>query len=183
MIQDSFSEAHGRRQRLDVSPFSKALQKSQEHNHDIQEMCYFGFDLDAVSNPRDHKTRLNSCHHSASEIVRDGIWIRDSHARNRVHAEWPNEPVIDDETREIQRCTRNFTMKIMDTEKCLKHTPRLARTATAKYLLAMMTYMHNKNTQDLDSYLKVNLFEGNLGLVGLDETMPEGILRCGKLPK
>lgn len=183
MIQDSFSEAHGRRERLDESPFSKALRPAQKRNHDIQEICYFGFNLDAVQNPLGHKTRLNSCHHSAMEIVRDGIWIRDSHSRNRVHSEWPEEVVIDDDVREIQRCARNYSMKMMDTEKCLKHTPRLARTATAKYLLAMMTYMHKKDTQDMKSYLMENLFEGSLGLEGLDETMPEGILRCGNLPK
>lgn len=171
MLQDSFSEAHGRRH-------------DRHQNHDIREVCYFGFDLDlqAFTDEKSFKKRLNSCHHSASEIVRDGIWIRDSHARNRVHTEWPVEKVIDDTPYEIQRCVRNFSMKVMDNEKCLKHTPRLARTATAKYLLVMMAYLQNSEKEEIGSYLKRTLFEGSLGLSGIDETMPNGVLRCGNLP-
>jgi hypothetical protein len=174
ILQDSFSEAHGKR-------------ASRKSNNDVTEMCYFGFDTDIIKHPVDHETRLNSCHHSVDEIIRDGLWLKDSKGIQRVKKEWPNEPVIEDSNSGVYTCLKNFTLKLTDNDTCMKHTPRLARTATAKYLLVMMEYMKVDNATvaqkgHLDNYLIDNFFEGSLGLKGLDETMPNGVMRCDQLP-
>ena len=174
MLQDSFSEAHGKR-------------KTRRSNHDLSEMCYFGFDDDIFRHPIDHEKRLNSCHHSIDEIVRDGLWLKDSKGINRVKNEWPDEPVVEDSYSGVYKCLKNFTLKLTDNNTCIKHTPRLARTATAKYLLVMINYgRFNDKTiaapDHLRNYLMDNFFEGSLGLKGLDETMSEGVMRCDNLP-
>jgi hypothetical protein len=175
MLQDSFSEAHGKR-------------KTRSENHDLLEICYFGFDTDILRHPRSHSKRLNSCHHSMDEMLRDGLWVKDSRGIQRVKREWPNEPVAEDSYQGIYTCLKNFTLKLTDNETCLKHTPRLGRTATAKYLLVMINYMKFDNVtvanqQHMKEYLIEHFFEGSLGLKGLDETMPDGVMRCDNLPE
>jgi hypothetical protein len=175
MLQDSFSEAHGKR-------------KARKNNHDLSEMCYFGFDTDIIENPTTHSTRLNSCHHSLDEIVRDGLWVKDYKGINRVKREWPDEPVVEESLSGVYTCMKNFTLKLTDNETCLKHTPRLARTATAKYLIVLINYMKFDDVtiskkDHLKNYLVENLFEGSLRLQGLDETMPDGVMRCNNLPE
>lgn len=171
MLQDSFSEAHGKR-------------GTRKENFNVKEMCYFGFDTDIFEHPRSHERRLNSCHHSVDEIVRDGLWLKDSKGINRVKKEWPGEPIIEDSYDGIYTCLKNFTKKLTNNTSCIKHTSRLARTATAKYLLVLINYnqtFDNEAVAEKDhmrTYLMENFFEGNLGLKGLDETMSEGVMRC-----
>lgn len=174
MLQDSFSEAHG-------------VRGTRKENFNVKEMCYFGFDTDIFEHPRSHETRLNSCHHSVDEIIRDGLWLKDSKGINRVKKEWPGEPIIEDSYDGIYTCLKNFTKKLTHTSSCIKHTPRLARTATAKYMLTLINYNQTTDNETaaqkdhLRNYLMEHFFEGNLGLKGLDETMSEGVMRCQSL--
>lgn len=126
-------------------------------------------------------------HHSIDEIVRDGLWLKDSKGIRRVKTEWPDEPVIED-SKGIATCLKNFSLKLTDNDTCIKHTPRLARTATAKYLLVLINYMKYSNEivqrkDHLRTYLIDHFFEGSLNLKGLDETMSRGVMRCDNLPE
>lgn len=175
MIQDSFSHAHGRRD-------------GRDNNFNVSEMCYFGSNADILAHPFKHKKRYKSCHHSLDEMISDGIWMQDFANIRQVKKEWPNEAVVPNTAKGLYTCIKNYSRKVTDPEACLKHTPRLARTATAKYLVVLMLYMNTVSEieatpEHLKNYLITNFFEGSLGLKNLDETMPNGIMRCEGLPE
>ncbi len=167
-IQDSFSPAH-------------VARDTWQGNNDPLNIGYYGSDL------KNHLTQAGVAdqvaYHETVDIG-DFIWIRDEANYRRTRREWMNIP-----GEKIRLCSDTILKLPADKEACLKHEARLARNATVRYLFVVAKYLNEKRTgkikdtkhDELVTRLTQNFFEGNAGIPGNDEVMPDGIMRCHRL--
>ncbi|MFK8137310.1 MAG: hypothetical protein AB8E15_03025 [Bdellovibrionales bacterium] len=163
----------------------------------IDKMTQMFRDIWAGQEARDDSKLV--CLHNTFDI-RDGIWSRThDHKHQLQDSKWDESELLEtlnhSSKKSIDACVG---YDFVDGRKvsCLKHDARLARNATARYLVFMAKsadQMRQKiaenprarekdlfNSQAILKSLKKNVFEGNMQVsqFSLKNVMPRGILRC-----
>ncbi len=164
--------------------------------------------IDKLTRETSNRYKKNlACLHSTYDI-RDRIWIR---ARSELDLakrnDWANREeeywktakkigfIFKRKPEPVRACDDNNFSTDEGRHGCLKHEARLARSATIKYLVLMTKSLFelrdalpNMTDEQIDAFFKdkldTQLFEGSdptISRYGLDQVMPEGILRCHKL--
>jgi len=193
-LEDSFSPQHARRG-LDQPAFDP-----KSENFDIRDICYYGAPqrkglLDQGSTPA-----ALPCYHQWYDIgnftkalsdlndgaMGDEIWIMSKDQLDlatRYWAPWQDGARL---RGKISWFRSHVRPNEAEDEQELRHEPRLARTATARYLYLLVKLLAaGAGPDQVEKVLMARLFEGTIATRRVSgeikEMMPAGVMRCGLL--
>lgn len=172
IIQDSFSPAH-------------VVRASKDENSDLEDVCYYPVGIGPTT------PSAPICFHQTVD-ARDRIWLTadDPAEVERNRKEWGDGGEGVETVEDLTKFDLN-DLTAEGRRSHLKNGARLARAATAKYVLLMLSEIR-KRAQDtvydadgklLAERLTNRMLEGGEDVGGLGALMPKGIMRCDGLSR